>query len=94
MTDEEIDALMNQPLMFFRSGGGWAARATNEAQMVASSVAARAAAEAREAVVDRARAARARVTRAAKAARQEADARAATNLDAEEARRAPRRRPG
>ena len=40
-------------------------------------------------MVDRARAARARVTRAARAARQEAVARAATNvLDAEEARRA------
>ena len=49
MTDEEIEALMDQPLTFFRSGGGWAARATNEAQMVASLAAARAAAEAREA---------------------------------------------
>ena len=48
MTDEEIDALMNQPVTFFRSSGGWDARATNEAQMVASLVAARATAEARE----------------------------------------------
>ncbi len=48
MTDEEIDALMTQPLTFFRSGGGWDARATGEAQMVASLVAARATAEARE----------------------------------------------
>ena len=57
MTDEEIDALMNQPLTFFRSGGGWAARATNEAQMVASLAAARQAAEARATAEARAAAA-------------------------------------
>ena len=40
MTDEEIDALMNQPLTFNRSDEGWVAQATNEARMAEARAAA------------------------------------------------------
>ena len=89
MTDEEIEALMNQPLTFNRSDEGWVAQPTNEAQMVARMAAARAAAAARDrAEVPRMVARMNEKARAEELAREAADARVAE--EAKEAERVSR----
>ncbi len=98
MTDEEIEALMNQPMRFYKSpGGAVVARATNEAQMVASLAAAREVAAARAAAEARATAeARAAAVwlEARRAAKSEARTAAAAAGAAETARERERRWPG